>query len=120
PVHGEGPGVRSRESDGCQPHDRAAALSAAARAWADGQLGSSEKPGDLYQQFLTATEPALFESVLAVTAGNRAQAAALLGIHRATLRKKLSGEQEISETNQARARSDSGTGSDLGASPARP
>src|SRR5262249_46925758 len=52
PVHGEGPGVRSRESDGCQPHDRAAALSAAARAWADGQLGSSEKPGDLYQQFL--------------------------------------------------------------------
>jgi two-component system nitrogen regulation response regulator GlnG len=71
---------------------QAAALSAAARAWADSQLGSPEKPADLYQQFLLATEPALFESVLAATSGNRAQAAALLGIHRATLRKKLSGD----------------------------
>src|SRR5262249_5986578 len=69
-----------------------ATLSAAARAWADAQLGSSETRADLYQQFLAAAEPALFESVLAATSGNRAQAAALLGIHRATLRKKLSGD----------------------------
>jgi len=74
---------------------QAAALSAAARAWADSQLGSSEKPADLYQQFLLATEPALFESVLAATSGNRAQAAALLGIHRATLRKKLTGDPGV-------------------------
>jgi two-component system nitrogen regulation response regulator GlnG len=91
-------GVRSQESAGCQPYDPGADLSAAARAWADSQLGSSEKPADLYQQFLTAAEPALFESVLAATSGNRAQAAALLGIHRATLRKKLSGEQEPTDT----------------------
>jgi two-component system nitrogen regulation response regulator GlnG len=75
-----------------EEHQTAAVLSAAARAWADSQLGASEKPADLYQQFLFATEPALFESVLAATSGNRAQAAALLGIHRATLRKKLNGD----------------------------
>jgi two-component system nitrogen regulation response regulator GlnG len=46
----------------------------------------------LYERFLSATEPALFDAVLAATNQNRAQAAALLGIHRATLRKKLNGE----------------------------
>lgn len=97
-AHGEEFGFTGQESGDCQPHDRAAALSAAARAWADLQLGSSEKPAELYQQFLSATEPALFESVLAATAGNRAQAAALLGIHRATLRKKMSGDPDSDST----------------------
>ena len=46
-------------------------------------------PGRLYEQFLAATESPLFETVLHHTLHNRAAAADLLGIHRATLRKKL-------------------------------
>jgi two-component system nitrogen regulation response regulator GlnG len=42
----------------------------------------------LYQQFLTAAEPALFDAVLKTTGGNQAAAAQILGLHRATLRKK--------------------------------
>lgn len=45
--------------------------------------------GDLYERFLNATEPALLKSVLAQCNGNRAAAARILGIHRATLRQKL-------------------------------
>jgi two-component system nitrogen regulation response regulator GlnG len=52
-------------------------------------LASAESAGCLYEQFLTATEPPLFETVLHHTLHNRAAAADLLGIHRATLRKKL-------------------------------
>ena len=45
--------------------------------------------GRLYEQFLAAAESPLFETVLHHTLHNRAAAADLLGIHRATLRKKL-------------------------------
>jgi two-component system nitrogen regulation response regulator GlnG len=45
--------------------------------------------GDLYERFLKVTEPALLESVLAQCNGNRAAAARILGIHRATLRQKM-------------------------------
>ena len=75
--------------------DPAAVLEAAVIAWAQRQLTSARQNDDLYQRFLNATEAGLFDTVLSATAGNRAQAAALLGIHRATLRKKLSGEQEV-------------------------
>jgi two-component system nitrogen regulation response regulator GlnG len=74
--------------------DPAAVLEAAVSAWAQRQLTSARQNDDLYQRFLNATEAGLFDTVLSATAGNRAQAATLLGIHRATLRKKLSGEQE--------------------------
>ena len=66
----------------------------AVSGWAKHQLTSSAESAQLYQQFLSATEPALFNEVLSATGGNRAQAAEILGIHRATLRKKLSGEEE--------------------------
>jgi DNA-binding NtrC family response regulator len=72
-----------------------ALLRAAAAGWAQEQLASSRPQDDLYQRFLDATEPELFHAVISSTGGNRAQAAALLGMHRATLRKKLSGESEI-------------------------
>jgi DNA-binding NtrC family response regulator len=45
--------------------------------------------GDLYARFLKVTEPALLEAVLAQCNGNRAAAARILGIHRATLRQKM-------------------------------
>jgi DNA-binding NtrC family response regulator len=62
-------------------------LHAMVRNWALDRLASSS--GDLYQQFLDEAEPALLEAVLERTGNNRVAAANLLGIHRATLRKKL-------------------------------
>jgi two-component system nitrogen regulation response regulator GlnG len=59
------------------------------RNWAQLQLSPSGASGNLYQRFLTAAEPALFDVVLTAAGQNRAQAAEMLGIHRATLRKKL-------------------------------
>lgn len=49
----------------------------------------SEVPGQLYERFLAATEPALIRTVLNATGGNRAAAAQRLGMHRATLRERM-------------------------------
>ena len=46
--------------------------------------------GSLYERYLEITEPRVLQSVLQACLGNRAQAAQVLGIHRATLRQKLS------------------------------
>jgi DNA-binding NtrC family response regulator len=66
-----------------------AALPNAVRSWVRDRLESSAPLDDLYQQFLDEAEPALLEAVLERTGNNRVAAANLLGIHRATLRKKL-------------------------------
>jgi two-component system nitrogen regulation response regulator GlnG len=64
-------------------------LASAVSVWARNQLATNNQPQDLYRQFLDQTEPALFDAVLERTNQNRMAAAELLGIHRATLRKKL-------------------------------
>ncbi len=46
-------------------------------------------PGELYNLVLHEVEQPLFEAVLDFTGGNQSQAAAILGINRGTLRKKL-------------------------------
>lgn len=46
-------------------------------------------PSDLYQLVLQQVEQPLFEVVMSHTGGNQSKAAALLGISRSTLRKKL-------------------------------
>ncbi len=46
-------------------------------------------PNDLYQLVMQQVEQPLFETVMAFTGGNQSKAAALLGISRSTLRKKL-------------------------------
>ena len=46
-------------------------------------------PNELYQLVVSQVEQPLFESVMRHTRGNQTRAAALLGISRATLRKKL-------------------------------
>lgn len=46
-------------------------------------------PNDLYQLVMRQVEQPLFEAVLAYTRGNQSRAAAVLGISRSTLRKKL-------------------------------
>jgi len=60
------------------------------RMWALSHLDEQNLPNDLYDQLMAEIEPVLFETVLAVTSQNRAAAANILGIHRQTLRKKLS------------------------------
>jgi Fis family transcriptional regulator len=50
---------------------------------------NGHKPGDLYQLVLGEVEPPLFEVVLDYTRGNQSRAANILGLNRATLRKKL-------------------------------
>ena len=47
------------------------------------------KPGDVYHRILERVERPLIETVLARTDGNQIRAAALLGINRNTLRKKI-------------------------------
>jgi two-component system nitrogen regulation response regulator GlnG len=64
-------------------------LSRAVRSWALDRLAETSLPENLYQQFLDEVEPPLLGAVLERTAHNRVAAANLLGIHRATLRKKL-------------------------------
>ena len=44
---------------------------------------------DLYQLVMRQVEQPLFEAILSHTGGNQSKAAALLGISRSTLRKKL-------------------------------
>jgi DNA-binding NtrC family response regulator len=69
-------------------------LDAAVRAWAERRLSGSPAPLELYQVFLAEVEPPLFKAVLHSTFQNQSAAADVLGIHRATLRKKLSGRSE--------------------------
>ena len=74
--------------------DPAQQLHDTVRCWAQKRLAAPGRSEDLYQRFLDAAEPSLFDAVLNSTGHNRAQAAAVLGIHRATLRKKLSGDTD--------------------------
>ncbi len=67
-------------------------LAGIVRAWATEQLNQPTLSHELYAEFLKSVEPALFAAVLERTAHNRAAAANVLGLHRATLRKKLNGE----------------------------
>ena len=46
-------------------------------------------PNELYQLVMQQVEQPLLETVMAFTGGNQSKAAALLGISRSTLRKKL-------------------------------
>lgn len=71
--------------------DDPASLSTAVESWwkTQEQELTPENRGKLYESFLNAVEPALFEAALQSTQGNRQEAAQLLGIHRQTLREKL-------------------------------
>lgn len=50
---------------------------------------NGHKPGQLYELVMGEVEPPLFEAVLDFTNGNQSRAAEILGLNRATLRKKL-------------------------------
>lgn len=69
--------------------DAAGALRAAVVAWTQSQLARRDQQDALYEKFLAEADPALIETVLRTTGRNRLAAAKVLGMHRATLRKKL-------------------------------
>lgn len=50
---------------------------------------NGHRPGDLYEMVLGEVERPLFRTVMDYTQGNQTRAAEILGINRATLRKKL-------------------------------
>ena len=50
---------------------------------------NGHKPADMYKLVLGEIEPPLFKTVMDYTEGNQTLAADILGINRATLRKKL-------------------------------
>lgn len=50
---------------------------------------NGHKPADIYKLVMSEVEPPLFKSVLEYTEGNQSVAAEILGISRATLRKKI-------------------------------
>jgi two-component system nitrogen regulation response regulator GlnG len=54
-----------------------------------GRDASDPEVGDLLERFLRVVEPPLLKATLLRCGGNRAAAAKMLGIHRATLRQKL-------------------------------
>lgn len=79
----------SRDLDARPAADIESELRSAVRNWAAARLAAEGASGSLYEQFLQDAEPALFDRVLESTLQNRAAAAEILGIHRATLRKKM-------------------------------
>ncbi|HNP65657.1 MAG TPA: helix-turn-helix domain-containing protein [Woeseiaceae bacterium] len=50
---------------------------------------NGDRPGELYDLVIGEVERPLFKAVMDYTQGNQSQAAGILGINRATLRKKL-------------------------------
>ncbi|QDV70279.1 Nitrogen regulation protein NR(I) [Rosistilla carotiformis] len=67
-----------------------ATLTDSVAAWATQTLATNTQPlTDLHARFLAASEPALLRIAMEYTAGNRAKAAEILGIHRGTLRDRL-------------------------------
>jgi two-component system nitrogen regulation response regulator GlnG len=76
------------EADNCE--DQACEnLALAVAAWTRRQLQSEAAPKNLYDELLRRVERPFLDLVLEKTGYNRSAAADLLGIHRATLRKKL-------------------------------
>ncbi|MGO9920213.1 MAG: helix-turn-helix domain-containing protein [Isosphaeraceae bacterium] len=57
--------------------------------WAAQKNRTGDGSSPLHEQFLELVEPPLLRTVLDHCDGNRAAAALMLGIHRATLRQKL-------------------------------
>ena len=69
---------------------REEALAEMVRQWTELQLADSRREAEnLYERLLAVVEPPLLAAVLAHHGGNRMAAAKQLGLHRATLRKKL-------------------------------
>jgi len=87
------PGSTAAEGSAIDASDEAK-IAALVRRWAEARLKNGDVQNDaesqgLYEQLLDLIEPPLLEAVLAQHHGQRAAAARTLGLHRMTLRKKL-------------------------------
>lgn len=90
PEHLPEPAPRTLATGQTAPNDPTAALREAVHAWARRQpVKSPEELGQLYDEFLALVEPPLLADVLERNQGRCNAAAAELGLHRTTLRKKL-------------------------------
>ncbi len=67
-----------------------AAVTAAVRQWAEQNVGRADLVGQVYERLLEVVEPPLLQTAMKQHRGQCATAARTLGIHRTTLRKKLS------------------------------
>lgn len=83
------PGGASQAEAGDGDAPTADAIGQLIRRWTAAQLHENAAAEDLYAQLLRLVEPPLLEAVLAQHHGQRAAAARTLGLHRMTLRKKL-------------------------------
>ena len=77
---------------------REAMLAAMIRDWARRQLDQSSQPGGLYQRLLRIVEPPLLQTVLQQNHGQFLAAAKELGLHRVTLKRKMSLYRENEES----------------------
>jgi two-component system, NtrC family, nitrogen regulation response regulator GlnG len=65
------------------------------RDWAEAVMQQADgQVTDLHERLLAAVEPPLLQFALRQSGGNRAKAAALLGLHRGTIREKLKAYQD--------------------------
>jgi two-component system nitrogen regulation response regulator GlnG len=74
------------------PRSTAEAIQVHLATWAEAEsatLGTDDAETLLYARFLALAEPPVLQAALKRCQGNRAAAATMLGIHRATLRQKL-------------------------------
>ncbi len=67
------------------------------RQWTERQLAESADKGQLYERLLQVVEPPLLTAVLEKCSGQHVGAARLLGMHRMTLRKKLTQHQDSAD-----------------------
>jgi len=77
---------------------REAMLAAMIAAWAEQQMSARPDATGLYEQLMTLIEPPLFRTVLARNRGQFLAAAKQLGLHRITLKRKMSGYGEDEST----------------------
>jgi len=73
---------------------REAMLASLVRDWARHELNRPEPPRELYQRFLEIVEPPLLQTVLQHNQGRFLNAARQLGLHRMTLKRKISRPRE--------------------------
>jgi two-component system nitrogen regulation response regulator GlnG len=76
------------------PASADAAVATAVRAWIEQHIGREDLAGQLYDRLLAVVEPPLIDVAIEHHHGQCAAAARQLGMHRTTLRKKLS-EYEV-------------------------